>query len=42
MTLDPFTRRPYVDWWGIDRWKALLIFVLFCLLVGGALMWTAS
>ena len=35
---NPFTRRPYVDW-GIDRWKALIIFLSFCLLVAGALMW---
>jgi hypothetical protein len=35
---NPFTHRPYVDW-SIDRWKVLIIFLLFCLLVAGALMW---
>lgn len=41
MTQNPFRQRPYVDW-ALDRWKVLLIFVLFCLLIAGALMWPAG
>lgn len=33
--MDP-ARRPYIIW-SLDRWKVLLLFLLFCLLVAGAL-----
>lgn len=37
MNPEPFRRRPFVDP-AIDRWKVLLIFLLFCLLLAGALV----
>jgi hypothetical protein len=38
---DPFERRPYLDS-RIDRWKVVLLTLLFALLLWGALTWVGG
>lgn len=38
---EPFEQRPYLDE-RIDRWKVLLLTLLFALLLSGALTWVGA